>query len=336
MSTNWIDRYVAQVGRSLPQNKRSDIEKEIRSLIEDMLEDRGQSEGRAVDEEMTLAVLQEMGEPEKVAAGYLPEKYLIGPRLYPLFTLVLKVVLIAMAGIALFGLVVSISKEPMLPADALKAAGMVLLEYIGTALQILGNIVLVFAILQWAWPKLEVDLHDGKWNPRDLEPVEDPLRVKRFEKLWDIVFALVGLLLFNFYSQYVGIYSFTDRFQHGQWSFVPVLADGFFRYLPWFNAAWLLSIALNIILMRRGRWDMPTRWASIGLSLYNIALCSSILITGPQKLFSIPSAALTVFTPEVSEVLVTLAKQGLVSLLGLIIVLEGIKIGQTLWRMFKK
>jgi hypothetical protein len=332
MSTNWIDRYVAQVGRSLPQSKRADIEKEIRSLLEDMLEDRSKTEGREVDEEMTLAVLKEMGEPEKVAAGYLPEKYLIGPRLYPLFTLVLRIVLIVVAGVALFGLVVSISKEPMLPAEALKAAGMAILEYIGTALQILGNIVLVFAILQWAWPKLEVDLHGEKWNPKELEPIEDPLRVKRFEKLWEIIFTLVGLLLFNFYSQYVGIYSFTD----GKWSFYPVLADGFFRYLPWFNAAWLLGIALNIALLRRGRWELPTRWASIGLSLYNIALCSSILITGPQKLFSIGSLALTGITPEVSELLTTLARQGIVVVLALIIVLEMVKIVQTQLRMFKK
>lgn len=332
MSTNWIDRYVAQVGRSLPQSKRADIEKEIRSLLEDMLDDRSKAEGREVDEEMTLAVLKEMGEPEKVAAGYLPERYLIGPRLYPLFTLVLRIVLIVVAGVALFGLVVSISKQPMLPAEALKAAGMAILEYIGTALQILGNIVLVFAILQWAWPKLEVDLHGEKWNPKELEPVEDPLRVKRFEKLWDIVFALVGLLLFNFYSQYVGIYNFTD----GKWSFYPVLADGFFRYLPWFNAAWLLGIALNIVLMRRGRWELPTRWASIGLSLYNIALCSSILITGPQKLFSIGSLTLTGITPEVSELLVTLARQGIVVVLALVIVLEVVKIVQTQLRIFKK
>ena len=117
MSTNWIDRYVAQVGRSLPQSKRADIEKEIRSLLEDMLDDRSKTEGREADEEMTLAVLKEMGEPEKVAAGYLPEKYLIGPRLYPLFTLVLRVVLIVMAGVTLFGLVVNLAREPMLPVD---------------------------------------------------------------------------------------------------------------------------------------------------------------------------------------------------------------------------
>jgi hypothetical protein len=330
--TNWIDRYAAQVGRSLPQNKRADIEKEIRSLVEDMLEDRSKAEGREVDEEMTLAVLKEMGEPEKVAAGYLPEKYLIGPRVYPLFMLVLRIVLIVMAGVTAFGLVVSLSREPMLPAEALKATGMAILEYIGTALQILGNIVVVFVIIQWAWPKLEIDLHGEKWNPRELEPVEDPVRVKRFEKLWDIVFALVGLLVFNFYSQYVGIYNLTEN----GWSFQPLLGEGFFRYLPWFNILWIAGIALNIILLRRGRWDLPTRLGTIAVSIFNIAICGSILATGPQKLFNIDPLLLPGITPEVAEILGTLASQGLIILFALIIILEAVKIGQMVWRMVKK
>jgi hypothetical protein len=329
---NWIDRYVSQVGRSLPEKKRADIEKEIRSLVEDMLEDRSKTEGKDIDDEMTLAVLQEMGSPEKVAAGYLPEKYLIGPRLYPLFMLVLRVVLIVMAGIALFGLVMSISRSPMTPVDALKATGMALLEYAGTAMQILGNLVLVFAILQWAWPTMKVDLHDEQWNPRELEPVEDPDRVKRFEKLWDIIFALVGLLLFNFYSEYVGIYNNTN----GVWSFQPVLAEGFYNYLPWFNLTWILTIVLSAILIRRGRWSTATRLASIGLSLLNIGICASILVTGPENLFSIGTLAMPGITSDTAEVLASLAQIGLVALFWLIIVLEGVKIVQTLWRMVKK
>lgn len=37
---NLIDIYVTEVGRRLPAKNRADIEKEIRSMIEDMLEDR--------------------------------------------------------------------------------------------------------------------------------------------------------------------------------------------------------------------------------------------------------------------------------------------------------
>ena len=35
-----INRYIAEVGRHLPEKDRSDIEAEIRSMIEDMLDER--------------------------------------------------------------------------------------------------------------------------------------------------------------------------------------------------------------------------------------------------------------------------------------------------------
>ena len=58
-----------------------------------MLEDRSRKAGRPVDEAMTLELLKEYGPPDKVAATYDPHPYLIGPRLYPFFIRVLKIVL---------------------------------------------------------------------------------------------------------------------------------------------------------------------------------------------------------------------------------------------------
>ena len=45
-----IDRYVAEVGRQLPEKMRADIENEMRSTLEDMVEDRSQKTGRPVDQ----------------------------------------------------------------------------------------------------------------------------------------------------------------------------------------------------------------------------------------------------------------------------------------------
>ena len=107
---NLIDRYVREIGRRLPQISRADIEKEIRSALEDMLDDRSKKESRAIDEEMTVAVVKEYGNPEKVAASYLPERYLIGPQLFPIFWLVTQIVFAVLTaltvvalGFALFG-----------------------------------------------------------------------------------------------------------------------------------------------------------------------------------------------------------------------------------------
>src|SRR4030065_883088 len=88
-----IDRYLAAVSDLLPAKLRKDTVTEIRSLIQDSLDDRSKAEGHAPDDEMMAAVLKEFGSPEKIVAPYLPEKYLIGPRLYPTFILVLRIAL---------------------------------------------------------------------------------------------------------------------------------------------------------------------------------------------------------------------------------------------------
>ena len=68
---NTIDRYISEVGRYLPRKSRADIQVEIRSSIEDMLEDQSKKLGKPVDEQMTADVLKEFGHPKKVAASYL-------------------------------------------------------------------------------------------------------------------------------------------------------------------------------------------------------------------------------------------------------------------------
>jgi uncharacterized protein (UPF0216 family) len=43
---NLIDKYIAEVGKHLPRRNRSDIEAEIRSTLEDMLDERKQATAR--------------------------------------------------------------------------------------------------------------------------------------------------------------------------------------------------------------------------------------------------------------------------------------------------
>src|SRR5512147_1988535 len=97
---NLIDKYIAEVGKHLPRKNRADIEAEIRSTLEDMLEEWSQGKGSA-DEAMVLEILKEYGSPREVAAKYKTHQYLIGPRLFPTFEMVLRIVLIVVAGASL-------------------------------------------------------------------------------------------------------------------------------------------------------------------------------------------------------------------------------------------
>ena len=149
---NLIDTYIDKIGQRLPRKPRADIEAEIRSTLEDMLADRSQKAGRPADDAMIGDLLKEYGAPDKVAATYLPTRYLIGPRLYPTFTLVLKVVFAVLVALALAGFGLRITVNPITAQVFIETLGKTFGEFAGAAIAAFGIIVLGFAILQWALP----------------------------------------------------------------------------------------------------------------------------------------------------------------------------------------
>src|SRR6188474_235110 len=106
---NLIDRYITELGKHLPRRNRTDIEAEIRSTLEDMLDERKQANGPS-DEATVLELLKEYGSPREVAATYKTHQYLIGPRLFPTFEMVLRIVFAVVSGASLIGLGVSLTK----------------------------------------------------------------------------------------------------------------------------------------------------------------------------------------------------------------------------------
>ncbi len=109
-----IDRYIAEVGKHLPSKNRADIEAEIRSTLEDMLDERVQASGAKdpADEATVLQLLKEYGSPRDVAATYQTHQYqyLIGPRLFPIFERVIRIIFAIVAGASLIGLAVGLAE----------------------------------------------------------------------------------------------------------------------------------------------------------------------------------------------------------------------------------
>ena len=149
---NLIDRYVTEVGKHLPRKNRLDIETELRSTLEDMLEDRSQQTGRPADEALATELLQEYGAPSKVAATYQTHPYLIGPRMFPTYTLVLKIVLFAVTLGLTIATVVSLISSNMTSPEALKALGEFAASLVSALMAAFGNVTLVFAILERVLP----------------------------------------------------------------------------------------------------------------------------------------------------------------------------------------
>lgn len=275
---NLIDRYVTEVGKHLPRKNRLDIETELRSTLEDMLEDRGQQTGRPADEALATELLQEYGAPRKVAATYQTHPYLIGPRMFPFYTFVLKIVLFAVTLGLTIATIVSLVGSSMSSPELLKALGEFALSLLSALLAAFGNVTLVFAIIERFVPAAEFEEKE-KWTPAELTKEPDPGQVKTGEVIASIVFTAAALIIFNFYPQIIGIWNT----ENGTWTQIAGLSETFFRYLPWINLSGILTIALDIWLLRQGTWSVLTRWMHIGLQIVGIVIAAAML-RGPSLL----------------------------------------------------
>jgi len=288
-----LDRYVAAIAKKLPRNMRADVAIEIRSTIEDMLADRGQSSSAAVDETMLSEVLRSYGSPERVAATYLPERYLIGPQLYPIFILVIKIVMTVLSVLALIGLGIGFAAGELTTIGIIKLFSSWFGDTFGGLIAAFGNIVLVFAVLERVLPVREnwaTEAEAEHWDPADLLKEGDPDETSLWEPIVAVLFNFAALLIFNFYPELLRYTPSLNDWGSRPLVWFPFLSEAFFSYLPLLNVLWVATIILNLILVRRRTWGTGTRLLSIGLKIFTIYILFNML-RGPS-LFNLSPEAL--------------------------------------------
>ncbi len=329
---NLLDKYVEEIGKGLPRRNRLDIEREIRSTLQDMLDERAARAGKPADDEMVRALLKEYGAPAKVAASYGPPQYLIGPRIFPVFLLVTRIVLAVLLAVSLAGLGLSLARTPGGP-DVIRELGKFGLQLFGALISAFGNIVIVFAILERVLPasKFEQREEEEEWDPAQLAAEPDPAEVKPAEPIVAILVTVIALVVLNLYPDLVGI-GFVSQ---GRWTTVPALSDAFFRYMPWINLLGVLQIGLNLVLLRRGRWNTDSRIANLVLDVCGIVL-AGVMLAGPslvdlttEKLAATPLGAAGA---QLAPLLSMLPRM----VLTIIVIVSAVEVGQGAYKLLKR
>ncbi len=101
-TTTLTDRYVDAAMRTVPEKQRADLGAELRASIDDQVDAR--VEGGEPHDAAERAVLTELGDPDKLAAGYTDRPlWLIGPRYYLDWWRLLKLLLGIVPACAAFG-----------------------------------------------------------------------------------------------------------------------------------------------------------------------------------------------------------------------------------------
>jgi len=257
-----INLYLDEIRRHLPPRNKEDILKEIRSTLMDMVEDRNPDPNQSPDEETIKAVLKEFGSPREVAAQYGAKNYLVGPRLFPAYLQVLRIVLIVIAALNVLGIVVTIISQPNIDAGMIDTIAETVGGLFSSLFTGFGIVTLSFAGIERTTPeewRVEVD---QEWEPDQLLNHEDVQKVSYTGLAFEITLTLIFIALINFFLDRIGIYYLSET----GWVSAPILNENFLRYVPWITAYSVLDIGLNLYLIRTGFWD---KWASLSKVLIN-------------------------------------------------------------------
>ena len=327
-----IDLYVKEVGSHLPQKAREDIEKEIRSMIMDALDDRSKAEGRPIDDAMVESVLDRLGPPEEMAASYVPPRYLIGPRLYPHFMTTIKIVLAVVLALGAIGLGISLGWKAQLPGNVVKDIGDAAGGLLGSFWMVIGIVVFVFAMLQ----HFGSDFKAGEkkaWKPRDLYALQDKERLKVGDLVAEAVMCLVLIVLLNTYPGFLSVFTGTDGI-----AIVPEMTVAFTGVLPWLSVLLALQVGCNFWLIARNRWELGTRLMTMSLSAGSVVLAMGMLL-GPALLQVGAGEAAQLqnrgVTPGTLGTLTDALNLGPRFVLAAVVIAELVEIGRQVYRLFK-
>lgn len=271
--TSLTDRYVSATVRGLDEAQRGDVERELRATIEDMVDAR-LSAGTTSHEEAERAVLVELGDPMRLAAGYSGKPlHLVGPTVFPqwrrLVTLLLWTVvpIVTVLNLVIRLFVDDVAADGVGPAFG-SAAGLA----VQVAVHVVFWTTLVFAVVERTQPG-EV----GGWSPDQL-PEDDASRQVGLGETVASVVALVLLAL-------ALVWQHTSSPVRRGGDVVPVLDPALWSgWIPVLFVLVVAQVAVALAAFRARRWTL--RLALLGAALDVAAVAAVLWLLHSDRLFN--------------------------------------------------
>jgi len=246
-----IERYIHQVVHNLPPRERAEIRAELRSSIQDQLDDRF---GQSPSEDEIMTVLLEMGSPHEMADSYQNEQYLVGPGLYPYLLMGLSRAWLIVPSIVIFlNIFGAVTSEESV--NWVGWFGATLLAVVQATLIVSALIVLIFAVVERLMQnheELALEMRDEQegFDPQKLPEVDDPRAIDRFESIFGVIFGLIAILVMFYFLSVGGLTLRFDLNDTGDVIPVPTF------WLTLLIADVGAMILLNLLILRRNRWDI--------------------------------------------------------------------------------
>ncbi|UNK16475.1 hypothetical protein MNQ98_18435 [Paenibacillus sp. N3/727] len=331
-----IKKYVYAVTQKLPAQQRSEIEKELTGLIEDMLEERTQ--GGPVQESDVEEVLIELGDPSVLADKYRGKaRYLISPERFNPYLAVLKIVMFSVVIAMSVGFVIEFF---MGPVNIAKHFAEYLASLFSAIFQGFAWVTIVFALLDLRGDRTSDNRAGAKktWKLSDLPSIPDSKTViKPIEPILGIIFSIVFLVLFTYSLNLVGVHLFRD----GQSTVIPVFNEEVFRkYIPFIWVLTAIGVLRDCMKMITRKW---TRQIVVFHLFFNVISLIFVLVMfsdpsiwNPQFMNELIQAGVTTEGIESFQTISTIwdrSREGLIYIIALITVIDSIATGMKLSRI---
>ena len=262
---NLIRRYLRAVEQELPARLRSDVAREIGSLLEDKLEER--TGGQTPTEGAVFDVLKELGDPRVVARRVDPHpRYLVGPELFPMFARITKIILAGAAGIALLATYVPrlVQGNPLDALLSLGALGHAVALYYQVVRALFAQLVVTFFVLE----RYRVRVPDltEPFDPRDLP--ELPETQSDEMTFADFAGRVGGLTVAAVFVNLAP--GFVIALGAGHANALSLADFGIVLPVTLINAWILLGLGFAFITRSVGRWTLWLRALDLAIGLFGV------------------------------------------------------------------
>ncbi len=276
-----LDRYLHAVKFWLPKAQKQDIAAELSEDIHSQIAEKEVELGRKLKDAEVGAILKQLGSPVFVANRYLPQRYLIGPELFPIYWLVLRIVALCCLVQWVLAWIGFITIHPAYSS----AYGVVHQNWFFTLVE-LGIVTLVFALLDRSSLRTKVL---EEWDPLKLPAVRDARRISRSSSLTDMIANAVFLVwwlplrsldafLFAFFPFFA--------FIHGLPAIPITLAPVWINFYWGFLLLAVAHIALSSVNLFRMVWTRTRATLRLGIDTSAAVLfswgCKAHILAGIQ------------------------------------------------------
>ncbi len=270
------DRYVHAVTRRIPEDQRDDVAEELRGSIADRVEALGHERPDLTDAAAEHAALEELGDPDRLAAGYTGRRLqLIGPELYPSYVRVLRSVLVS----AVPSVAIVIAIVGALAGDSVGAViGSTVWIAFTVAVQVAFWITLAFALTERGTSSDSLrSSMNVEWTPEQLPDLPQQARGSIGELVSSLVWLglIGGAIVWQHYRSPV-----RDGDEH-----LPLLDPDLWSFwLPLILVLLVAEMVFEVVKYRAGRWS-PTL-ATVNVVLAGVFAAPFVYLAATDQLLN--------------------------------------------------